>query len=172
MSELLPCPFNHCDGAVELRHAEHQYWVECLSCGAHGGIFTRPEIAIEWWNTVTRAQPIAPAPLLASALAHRACHSAEHDPRNGKLHGYCVVCGVPWPCDAARQFIPAPAPGVGEAGQKEIGSDFYKGMEWFACWLLDNVEGETITEEQLRPWAVKAWQEHLKRMNPESEAKK
>lgn len=51
------------------------------------------------------------------------------------------------------------------------GSDFYNGIEWFACWLLDHAEGETITEEQLRPWAVEAWHEHLKRMN-ESEAKK
>ena len=39
---------------------------------------------------------------------------------------------------------------------KVIKDDFYKGIEWFACWLLDNVEGETITEEALRPWAVKA----------------
>lgn len=35
--------------------------------------------------------------------------------------------------------------------------DFYRGIEWFACWLLDNVEGETVTEEQLRSWAVEAW---------------
>lgn len=45
------------------------------------------------------------------------------------------------------------------------GGDFYNGIEWLACWLLDNVEGETITEEQLRPWAAKAWAEHLKRYN-------
>lgn len=44
-------------------------------------------------------------------------------------------------------------------------NDFYNGIEWLACWLLDNVEGETITEEQLRPWAAKAWAEHLKRHN-------
>ena len=42
---------------------------------------------------------------------------------------------------------------------------FYSGVEWLACWLLDNAEGETITEEQLRPWAAKAWSEHLKRSN-------
>ena len=45
------------------------------------------------------------------------------------------------------------------------GGDFYNGVEWLACWLLDNVEGETITEEQLRPWAAKAWAEHLKGHN-------
>jgi len=33
--------------------------------------------------------------------AHRGCTGTEHDPENGKLHGYCVVCGVPWPCDVA-----------------------------------------------------------------------
>jgi hypothetical protein len=44
------------------------------------------------------------------------------------------------------------------------GGDFYKGIEWFACWMLDNVEGETITEELLRPWAAEAWYEHLKRL--------
>jgi hypothetical protein len=24
---------------------------------------------------------------------------------NGKLHGYCVVCGVPWPCETASNFL-------------------------------------------------------------------
>jgi hypothetical protein len=38
---------------------------------------------------------------VAQLIAHRACHGAEHDPLNGKLHGYCMVCGVPWPCEYA-----------------------------------------------------------------------
>jgi hypothetical protein len=46
-----------------------------------------------------------------------------------------------------------------------VGGDFYKGIEWLACWLLDNCEGEEITEEQLRPWAQKAWLAHLDRKN-------
>lgn len=37
----------------------------------------------------------------AQIAAHRACCGTEHDAANGKLHGYCVVCGVPWPCDYA-----------------------------------------------------------------------
>lgn len=37
----------------------------------------------------------------AQMIAHRACCGVEHDPQNGKLHGYCVVCGVPWPCEYA-----------------------------------------------------------------------
>lgn len=35
---------------------------------------------------------------IAVLRAHRACCGTEADPANGKLHGYCVVCGVPWPC--------------------------------------------------------------------------
>ena len=42
---------------------------------------------------------------IAAATAHRACHSAEHDPANGRLHGYCIVCGIPWPCDTAKAFL-------------------------------------------------------------------
>ena len=37
----------------------------------------------------------------AQLIANRACCGTEHDPANGKLHGYCVVCGVPWPCEYA-----------------------------------------------------------------------
>lgn len=38
---------------------------------------------------------------IALITAHRACIGAEHDPSKGKIHGDCVVCGVPWPCDYA-----------------------------------------------------------------------
>jgi hypothetical protein len=38
---------------------------------------------------------------VAQLIAHRACCGTEHDPQQGKLHGYCVVCGVPWPCEYA-----------------------------------------------------------------------
>lgn len=48
-----------------------------------------------------------------------------------------------------------------------VGGDFYKGIEWFACWLLDNNEGETIYEERLRSWAADAWKAHLKQPNAE-----
>ena len=43
--------------------------------------------------------------LIAAATAHRACCGFENDPSVGKLHGYCVVCGVPWPCETAAFFI-------------------------------------------------------------------
>ena len=39
----------------------------------------------------------------AQIAAHRACCGTEHDPLQGKLHGYCVVCGVPWPSDYAGE---------------------------------------------------------------------
>lgn len=40
---------------------------------------------------------------VAQITAHRACCGTEHDPLNGKLHGYCVVCGIPWPCAYAGE---------------------------------------------------------------------
>ena len=43
-------------------------------------------------------EPVADPERIAQLIAHRACCGVEHDPQNGKLHGLCVVCGVPWPC--------------------------------------------------------------------------
>lgn len=67
-------------------------------------------------------QPIVDMERVAQLLAHRACHSAEHDPANGRIHGYCVVCGVPWPCAYAGEPPASPPPpaeaqacGCGEA---------------------------------------------------------
>ena len=37
---------------------------------------------------------------VAQLTAHRACGGNEHDGM-GKLHGNCVVCLVPWPCEYA-----------------------------------------------------------------------
>jgi len=45
---------------------------------------------------------------IAAAIAHRACCGTEQDLANGKLHGYCVVCGVPWPCETASAFLVKP----------------------------------------------------------------
>jgi hypothetical protein len=47
---------------------------------------------------------------VAQLIAHRACCGTEHDPANGKLHGYCVVCGVDWPCEYAGKPPLAAAP--------------------------------------------------------------
>jgi hypothetical protein len=57
---------------------------------------------------------------VAQLVAHRACLGTEHDPASGKIHGYCVVCGVPWPCDIAKPVVastptaPAAPQGGGE----------------------------------------------------------
>ena len=48
--------------------------------------------------------------MTAAAIAHRACCGIEHAPMEGKLHGYCVVCGVPWPCETASAFLFARKP--------------------------------------------------------------
>lgn len=60
-----------------------------------------------------RFAPIAPESAvrsadIAAALSHRGCCGSEHDPSQGKLHGYCVVCGVPWPCETAQHFLRKP----------------------------------------------------------------
>jgi len=62
-------------------------------------------------TTGSAFQPILTYPtpeMIASAIAHRACCGSEHDPSSGKLHGYCVVCGVPWPCETASTFLVKP----------------------------------------------------------------
>jgi DNA-binding CsgD family transcriptional regulator len=50
---------------------------------------------------VTEAWRAALLERTAQIAAHRVCCGTEHDPVNGKLHGYCIVCGIPWPCEYA-----------------------------------------------------------------------
>lgn len=77
----------------------------CPCCGSPVRVHTSSEGTSSY-------EPVVPAdahvdseelPKLAPEYAalHRACVGAEHDPVSGRLHGYCVVCGVPWPCDYA-----------------------------------------------------------------------
>lgn len=42
---------------------------------------------------------------IAAATAHRACLGVEHAPENGRVHGDCIVCGVPWPCETASKYL-------------------------------------------------------------------
>lgn len=58
---------------------------------------------IKIWMKLTD-DPIT-ADKIASAIAHRVCCGTEHDPPNGKLHGYCIVCGVEWPCETAKKYL-------------------------------------------------------------------
>jgi hypothetical protein len=43
---------------------------------------------------------------IAQIIAHRACCGSEHNPAQGKFHGYCVVCGVPFPCEYVGKPLP------------------------------------------------------------------
>jgi hypothetical protein len=62
------------------------------------------------------ATPALPTPeMIAAAIAHRACCGVEHNTLQGKIHGFCIVCGVPWPCRTAKAFLFSPV-GVREGG--------------------------------------------------------
>ncbi len=52
---------------------------------------------------------------LTQMIAHRACCGVEADSLNGKIHGYCLVCGVPWPCEYVG---PLPSPPAQEEPKK------------------------------------------------------
>ena len=45
------------------------------------------------------------AAMRAACAALRACCGVEADNSQGKIHGCCVVCGVPWPCETAQFFL-------------------------------------------------------------------
>jgi hypothetical protein len=110
---------------IKVHKKEDGLWIEFTGIGGKSATLNVASLA-EKYGPITGAAIIlacaeaalsasapAPAPeMVAAAIAHRACHSAEHDPQKGMLHGYCIVCGVPWPCDTAKQFLaPAPVPG-------------------------------------------------------------
>jgi hypothetical protein len=122
------CPKCHRDNLL-LWPAGHPQQVSCCDCHR---TFTREVVAdfLQFFFPV--AAPSVPTPKyskasemdaddydaefhkqerIAQLIAHRACTGSEHDPTNGKLHGYCVVCGVPWPCSYAALSAPsAPVP--------------------------------------------------------------
>ena len=54
---------------------------------------------------------------IAAAVAHRVCIAQEHDPAHGKLHGCCVVCASPWPCETAQVFLDAALKGCLREGE-------------------------------------------------------
>ena len=54
------------------------------------------------------------------AQLHRAVHSAEHDPPHGLIHGYCILCGVPYPCDYIGEPPAAGATTTHHLGDKLI----------------------------------------------------
>jgi hypothetical protein len=66
----------------------------------------------------------------AAALAHRACCGTEHDAANGKLHGFCIVCGLPWPCETAQYYLRR-ADKANDVADVRVGS---KESAWHAVW--------------------------------------
>lgn len=89
---------------------------------------------------------------IAQIAAHRACCGTEHNPAEGKLHGYCVVCGVPWPCDYAGKPPPTlPVPDGADLrnmlramqnGELTVS----RGVELVDMWLAGN-----YSDDQLPP---------------------
>ena len=84
------------------QHADLVHISEVLSDYLLGRI---AEVASEQVDLIERT---------AQCIAHRACCGSEHNPAEGKLHGYCVVCGVPWPCEYVGKI------GQGEMSREEI----------------------------------------------------
>lgn len=80
---------------------------------------------------------------IAAATAHRACHSAEHDPAHGRLHGFCIVCGIPWPCETAKTFIfegdeaDRSLNAEKEADKEKTRRVYYQSIVYGVCNLID-----------------------------------
>lgn len=76
----------------------------CGRCGCVGEFYEAWHLCEDCVKSVYGhlfVQPIVNPERLTQMIAHRACLGTEHEPHNGKIHGYCVVCGVDWPCDYA-----------------------------------------------------------------------
>jgi hypothetical protein len=91
-------------------------WI-CDQCGWR----ERREAEVRCWKCggkmrYTRLNEDAMLTLAAAAIAHRVCIYQEHNPNNGKVHGCCVVCGDPWPCETAKQFLPNKGATFGAGG--------------------------------------------------------
>jgi len=81
--------------------------------------------------------------MIAAAIAHRACCGCEQDLPNGKLHGYCVVCGVPWPCDTAKFFLAQPQENI-EQAENSVG---VAGEQGTANISRDEISADTIEND-------------------------
>ena len=88
---------------------------KCAPAGEHSSLNCPWQQALEVIESAAPSAPQGDTERIAQLIAHRACHSAEHDPLNGKLHGYCIVCGVPWPCEYAGTPPAALTPQGGDA---------------------------------------------------------
>lgn len=86
-----------------------------------------------------QSAPFVDVERVAQLVAHRACCGTEHDPANGKLHGYCVVCGVEWPCEYAG-IPPKPSPVVDDAMVKRV---------WELYWRAEKSGNVIVTEKEM-----------------------
>ena len=75
---------------------------------------------------------------IAQITAHRVCIGLEHDPANGKLHGHCVVCGVPWPCSYAGSPGGTTEPSEGEL------ADRFAFASGYGCGWADRRDGNPM----------------------------
>lgn len=101
----------------------------CPSCfaikAAKRGFETSWEFRPRDYEPTAAAVPDVDCERVAQMIAHRACCGTEHDPSNGKIHGYCVVCGVPWPCEYVGPRPTTPAPPT-------VSPDVEKTPQWLA----------------------------------------
>ena len=92
---------------------------------------------------------------VAQLIAHRACCGNEHDGIS-KFHGYCVVCGVVWPCEYAG----VPPVAAQEDGLREV---FNKAAwAYFDCETDADPKGlEPEGQKKNRKLFVAAWDAFL-----------
>lgn len=64
-------------------------------------------------------------------------------------------------CDAVEQLTAERDALLADKARLVPEGDFYLGIEWLGCCLIDHCEGEVITEEQMRAWAVRAWNKRI-----------
>lgn len=111
--------------------------------------FDTSELWAAWQARDAPALPADPKPQvdherLAQLIAHRGCCSSEHDPANGKIHGYCVVCGVPWPCDYAGMPPTADPPALAA----EILAEVTRATDKFPTWPTDPLHALAVLGEE------------------------
>lgn len=93
------CPF--CGTDAERGSNPHNRSVSFARCPRTGCPGHIAWFFVDDWNRRHEPIDMALVERVAQLTAHRACGGFEHDPSQGKFHGNCVVCLVPWPCDYA-----------------------------------------------------------------------
>ena len=83
---------------------------------------------------------------------------------------YAVVNHTDW-CSRNPKRGPSPVlrESAGSARDMPKASEFYLGVEWLGAWLVDHVEGGTVTEELVVEWCSQAWAKHILRQNEQDE---